>query len=76
MKDLEGGLGAEKKCVTGIFFGLLRIFWGINVKKSPHPLVRGSSITGTSRIDLKKLKFIVYNLQKLTTQQIVEDQLG
>ena len=73
MKDLEGGFGTEKKCVTGIFLWCFGFFFQ---QIPPTPLLRGSRITGTSRIDLKKLKFIVYNLQKLTTQQIVEDQLG
>lgn len=40
MKDLEGGLGAEKKCVTGKFLWCFGFFGGKNVKKSPYPLVR------------------------------------
>ena len=28
MKDLEGGFGIEKKCVTGDFCKVFRIFWG------------------------------------------------
>ena len=35
MMDLAGLVGEEKKYVTGIFFWLLRIFWGENVKIAP-----------------------------------------
>jgi hypothetical protein len=28
MKDLEGGFGIEKKCVTGIFLGCFGFFGG------------------------------------------------
>ncbi len=40
MKDLEGGLREEKKCVTGIFLCCFGFYGSKNVKKSPYPLVR------------------------------------
>ena len=50
MKDLAGLVGEENKYVTGIFFWLLRILWGENVKKSPRTPRR----TGQAPLPLAK----------------------